>query len=57
MILGFWISLFIFIFSFFLWILYNTYSYYTEYKYNLILGILIGLSIFLMFFFGYYGKI
>lgn len=54
MILVFWVSLFIFIFSFLIYILYNIYSYYAEYTHNLILGILIGLSFFLMIFFGYY---
>ena len=57
MILGFWISLFVFLFSFLVCIIYNTYSYCAEYIPNLILGILIALSIFLMLFFGYYGKI
>ena len=57
MILGFWISLFIFIFSFLIFVLYNAYSCYVEYIHNVILTIFIGLSIFLVFFFGYCGKI
>lgn len=55
MVIGFWISLFIFIISLALLCVYICNTVYENFSFKLICGLLIGLSIFGVIFFGYYS--
>lgn len=57
MVIGFWISLFVLIISFAIFLMHYIDSYYVNFYLKLIYGLLMGISLFGMMFCGYYSHI